>query len=514
MSLFGNRTKYVFCKVWNATHNGIQFPEKSDPDLKVDELDQRPNVGVAFSGGGTRSAAATLGQLRGLYELGLLSKIRYISCVSGGSWACVPFTYLPEEWTDETFLGQFISPQDLTADALENTDHNSFAHMIANSVILDDFLKNAARFAGDETYSRALGDTFLNEFGIDSLKRFFSLDEKSVSAILKNNGHLNSDDFYQVREGRPFLIAGSTLLRSNNDPPLPQKIHFESTPLYVGAPVLHKKAGSNGLDLGGGYIEPFGFDSDEPADPPNQNQIAKVRLGTSRHRYTLSDVIGASGAAPAETLDKIGLDWLGFPEFKHWSVPAPHKSRAREYNFGDGGHLENLGIMPLLMRKVDKMVVFVNTKAKLKGGLKGEINDSIPPLFGQTPNFKLNHVFPKAKYQKLVDGLIQTKASGRTVMYADTYRVREAKHYGVDGGWDVQVLWVYNERVGDWEKELPAKIRKWIGVGSLGNFPNYKTFFQNPPAVIDLSAKQVNLLANLSCWNVIQNKDLIKSMLT
>ena len=77
----------------------------------------------------------------------------------------------------------------------------------------------------------------------------------------------------------------------------------------------------------------------------------------------------------------------------------------------------------------------------------------------------------------------------------------------------MNVLWVYNERVSDWEERLPVEIRGMIGAGSLANFPHYATFFQNPPAVIDLSAKQTQLLAHLSCWNIITNAEVFYSML-
>jgi hypothetical protein len=480
MSAIGKRTKYVTCKIWDATRDNFTFPEIDDPQYKVVEIETRPNVGLAFSGGGTRSASCVLGQLRGLKDLNLLKNVRYISCVSGGSWASVPFAYLNDNWTDEMFLGQVIPPEDLTVEALKKTDRNSFAHLISNSVIIDDFFEHAIRFAGDETYSRAIGDVFLEPLEIDSLKRSFSLNSVSVSNILNNNSRLNADDFYTVRAGRPFLIVGSSLLRTDNPKGLPQRIHFETTPLYAGARVLHRRAGSKGLNLGGGYIEPLGFDSDEPDDPPDNSQLVKVRLGASRHLYTLSDVAGTSGAAPAEVLTKLGLDWLGFPEFRHWSVPDADKTRAKEYTFGDGGILENLGIMSLLMRKVERVVVFVNTKTQLKGGGKDEINDSIPPLFGKTPPFNLNHVFPEEMYPELVENLLLKKETGKTAMHRATYPVREAPHYGIDGGWEVDVLWVYNDRVKDWEGRLPANIRKRSEPGRWEPSPTIKLFFKIP----------------------------------
>lgn len=511
MSIFNSRLKYVSCRVWDATRDNFVFPEIGAQPYGIPDLKDRPNVGLAFSGGGTRSASATLGQLRGLKSIGLLSRARYLSCVSGGAWTAVPFTYLPEAWPDETFLGQVVPPGDLAPDVINKTDRNSLAHCIANSHLFDDFLKNALRFAGDETFSRAMGDIFLNAFDIDSLKGFFSCNDAIISTILANNPKMLSSDFYRTNQNRPFLIVNSTLLRTDNKPPLPTRIHFETTPIYTGVKAHHPNAGSGGKEIGGGYIEPFGFDSDEP-ESILANEIVKVRLGATRYRYTISDVIGASGAAPAEILGKFGLNWVGFPEFKYWSPIKKGDQPAREYEFGDGGILENLGIMPLLMRKVKNIIVFVNTKAPLTGTEKGQINDSIPPLFGMVPDFTTNHVFPKNKYSTLVEGLMEAKSKGTTVMFRDRFPVLKNKHYDIEPGWEADILWVYNERVNQWEEALPKNVRKLIAHGSLGNFPHYKTFFQNPPAVIDLSAKQVALLANLSCWNITANRDVFESM--
>ncbi|MEM7294589.1 MAG: hypothetical protein AAF420_14510, partial [Pseudomonadota bacterium] len=415
--------------------------------------------------------------------------------------------------THEVFLGQVIEPEDISLEQVSLTDRNSFSHRIANSVVVDNFLAQAARLAGDETYSRAIADVFFDGFGIDSLRRFFTYGDESLNAIRGRNPAMRTDDFYRARSGRPFLVVNSTLLRTENAGRQPNLIHFETTPLYAGVRVRHPRAGINGTPIGGGYIEPFAIDSNEPDRAPDQDSVVRVHLGRRRHRYTLSDVMGKTGAAPAEILDRIGFDFLGFPEFKHWPILHPHRASAKEYEFGDGGHLENLGIMPLILRGVEKLVVFVNTKDKLESGNLGEINDSIPPLFGQKPGFTLNHVFPRSQYQKLVDGLLEAKSSG-TVMFRDIYRVGRVPHYGIAGGWDIEVLWVYNHRVDEWEDRLRQEVRDLIGSGSLGSFPHYKTFFQNPPAVIDLSGKQVNMLAHLSCWNITRNEDVFREMLS
>lgn len=53
------------------------FPEAELVSFKEDYANR--DLGVAFSGGGTRSAACTVGQLKALDELGLLPRVKYIS---------------------------------------------------------------------------------------------------------------------------------------------------------------------------------------------------------------------------------------------------------------------------------------------------------------------------------------------------------------------------------------------------------------------------------------------------
>ena len=67
--------------------------------------------------------------------------------------------------------------------------------------------------------------------------------------------------------------------------------------------------------------------------------------------------------------------------------------------------------MPLLMRRVERIIVFVNTRTPLTGGGPGEINAPIPAVFGQNPDQLENTVFPAGQYQhqrpacQVADGL-------------------------------------------------------------------------------------------------------------
>jgi hypothetical protein len=68
------------------------------PELKLPAVAQRPAAGIAFSGGGSRSYTVSLAYLAALRELGLLEQLRYMTGISGGSWAVSVFAYARREY--------------------------------------------------------------------------------------------------------------------------------------------------------------------------------------------------------------------------------------------------------------------------------------------------------------------------------------------------------------------------------------------------------------------------------
>jgi hypothetical protein len=98
----------------------IDFPADSTPG----------NVGVAISGGSSRSMVAGMGQLRGLKALSnvkgnLIGQTKAISSVSGGSWLTVPFMYLNDLCSDDDFLGTYQDPSFYTVNNLQQLDKNN-----------------------------------------------------------------------------------------------------------------------------------------------------------------------------------------------------------------------------------------------------------------------------------------------------------------------------------------------------------------------------------------------------
>lgn len=524
--MFHDRRRFVKAKVWDTEAKPNYFPELDDPELKVPWVKRRRNFGVAFSGGGTRSASATLGQLRGLKASGLLGKAGYISAVSGGSWGSMAFTYLPESLDETTFLGKATKPQALKVSDFKQVPDGSMASAISKSVILDDVLAEALKLGGDETYARAVGNIFLRPFGLDNLDKFFTFHDAARDAVLAANSEsddkdyfLKKDDFYTVRRRRPYMIAAGTILRMNNTGKSRQRIQIEYTPLYTGVRKLFPSAGRGGVGIGGGYVESFAYDSNNPKRQWDADRWL-IKVGRKRHRFTLSDVIGSSGAAPQEVAEKFKLNFIGFPEFRHWPIHMIGEIDEEEYGHGDGGILENLGIMPLLARKVKNIILFVNSNHPfdLDNEDPGErYANSIEPLFrpvvdrdGEAEPFSINMVFEEPGFDRLIAALREKKNAGETLIHCDTYQVVSNPQYKIEP-YKAKICWIYNNVVPAWSNLLSAEVQDFLKGSNFERFPHYRTFLENPPALIDLTPGQVNALAHLSCWNVTENKDLISS---
>lgn len=542
------RRDYVHVRTWNTEAAPDLYPEVTDESLSSSHLADRPSFGISFSGGGTRSATATLGALRALDTLGWIDQARYIAANSGGTWVTVPYTYLSGSFTDEEFLGEYLSPDEIRDETLksEGSEQSMAAH-IYRARLVD--LNNPSRLLVpkdlDEAYANLVGKIFLEPYQLHDREKFFTLDKNSLARILEGNPKLRESDFYIVERPRPFLIVVGTLLARQRDAPVEERYLFEVTPLYAGTRQLSSVTVEGDRMrkrwIGGGYVEPFGYDSYTPEEPPKDGRW-RVRLKgrkragdlptNVRYRFTLSDAIGMSSAAPLVRLTDMKFPNILFPEFRHWSVARADGSsivEAKELQHGDGGDIDNLAVLPLLARGVKNILVFVNTSkpfsppeaAPCESTTTDTMVDDVVSLFKPTEKLPFNTVFANGEMEldNLCQAFRERRAAKAPLVHCQSYAVKENERQSVRP-YRPNLCWVYLDRVESWIRAIPEADEGSLtgrltaedvkARGKFDSFPHYRTFAEHK-AVIDLDRERVHALSNLTAWTVFESADYIAS---
>jgi len=524
----------VAVRVWQVEETGsVPIPEMDDAELAVPWLQDRPSLGFAFSGGGTRSASASLGQYRSLHELGWLKRARYISANSGGSWITVPYTYLPLSIDEQRFFGNYIPPEALSDENLQPSeiDPLAFSTAIHDATTVDEV---ASLGRGDEAWSNIVGSLFLEPFGLHDNEKLFSFHRSAFESIKKDNPHLDEASFQFVeREDRPYMIVTGVVLAQQMSEDPNEYFPVEMTPLYTGVRARFEfEKDDEIVVVGGGYVESFGYDTYEPhgrtAHGRYQVQIAgMLSRGDNpfddRYMFTLSDVIGTSSAAPLATLSRNYVPNVLFPEFRHWSVDqsaiqqAGDRVRrdADEFQHGDGADLDNLSITALLARQTENIITFVNTSTAFQRPVAGcssvtdaHITDDAISLF--RPNDRLIHnvVFDEGELnlELLCEELASRKESGEPLVYCQAYDVIRNDWHRIEP-YSPNVCWVYLDRAGNWMDALIPEGNELVQdihnrEGSFDSFPHYSTFAEHGIGLIDLDRERVIALSNLAAWTV------------
>ena len=534
-------------RFWPSDGKKYYFEEQATGVLPV-----TPNTGICFSGGGTRSLSATMGQLRGLTQLGLMDSIRYIACVSGGSWASTAFTYYTSGAADDDeFLGPVTPPQQIAMKKLGTMSEGYLGYTATQSLrdVLFELLVTR-KTPEDQAWVEAVGEVFLKPFGLYDARNpaYFSLNDQTVAQIRSRNPNLANATFHTVRTAapRPFLVINASLIGPVKLAPFAKEsvVSFQYTPLYIGTPhalqinyTPQREGGEGTYWTGGGFVEPFAFGGPAPTSIPSGGT---VDVPVPAQPYRLTDASGSSSAAFAGFVEQQHL-WglLGgptglSPEALYWPFVERTTPPATNCLFGDGGVLENYGLISLLQRGVETIVVFINTptslnvKADAEQLAKGEgIDANLPPLFGHqvasTGTYtEHNQVFDPADFPQVVGGLQAAKKAGQTAMVTTELTVQPNDWWGLEGGSSVRICWCYLDRVRSWEGLLDVKIRQaikkgnhaWLFSGPFKNFPNYSTVDENFLELVELSPEQVNLLADLCCWNITSNAGTFRDLLS
>ena len=582
-----------------------QYLAKLYPAVTQSDSTQ-PVLGICLSGGGSRALTCALGQLSALNAMTLpngqpvLGPDQYISSVSGGSWASVLYTFLPQtinqiNVSDADFLIEPVGPGSLTkGDPSTNTPGNVMymgpyclgttpqQFSLANIGVFLKTLADSFFFAHPSQWNwfwiAGIGEIVLKPFALYSAtynsngpfvlpSLMFSQSTDEVAQITKYNPSLGPSDFYLPRAGRPSLIVNTNLLENYQLASSPQ-IPVQATP--VATSVLGQSP--DGTVLGGGGVESFGFTS----TLIGAGKITGMALVTTNRNYSLCDIAGCSSAFFAALLlqyintgiNDIITDFENYlisrgwteteadlagaaleiaveffvdtnsadviPKYNYWSVGQVSSPSNNTLGFSDGGSFDDSGILGLLAQtNANKIIAFVNTDTVLQGTPPNmTLDSSIGLLFGYGGagpgdlSFvqvfdDSNPLYPNGAFNAVQTGLFDASCGGgstlgtATAAFLQTGLVTiENSVANIAAGRVVDVLWVYNNPVSNWQNAIvDAGIQSDLAQASqpgtpLWHFPNYNTFEQ-----LYLGVEAVNMLAQLSAWNVQQLSGTIAAWL-
>ncbi|MEA2028193.1 MAG: hypothetical protein U9N49_04395 [Campylobacterota bacterium] len=268
----------------------------------------KANIGLCFSGGGSRALTCAWGQMLGLDTLGLMDKARYISSVSGGTWASSIYAFLPQHISDRELLGSYYAPQNLSLSNEEgkfnicNFQSDYALGCVPNSMGLDGLIEEAGIFllehclsSGDYKWLWAylVSHHVLKPFGLQSKGKYawsssksFSLSSNYVKTHFPSSAPAIHDLYLIKNSNRPFLIMNNNLMEfvGSNVIQLPNQV----TSIAGG---VRGESPTKGI-VGGGLVESYGVCSH--IDQSNAD-CSPVEV-TIDQPYSLIDIVSTSSA--------------------------------------------------------------------------------------------------------------------------------------------------------------------------------------------------------------------------
>jgi hypothetical protein len=228
--------------------------------------------------------------------------------------------------------------------------------------------------------------------------------------------------------------------------------------------------------------------------------------------------------------------------FDYWS-PVDKHPQSLDTLMCDGGSFENIMLPSMLQRGVKKIVLFFNSVTPLQPASdwnvetdipsKEQIDDGLSSLFGVLPedyvrweersfDFSKDQFFSTDAWIPFVTELQAAQQSGNGIVVTKTLTTVQNDWWGVPAGVEAEVTFVYLGRLTSWEAQLSEEMRpllvpggadaedlsKTVQDGPFRHFPHY------PTSGGLLNAQQANVLADLTAWTVLQNKELFERMIS
>jgi len=286
-------------------------------------------------------------------------------------------------------------------------------------------------------------------------------------------------------------------LGSGTDPdsnPLTAYAH-ENSLLYAGVPVLYNYSEAKTerfYALGGIFVEAIAASSEvlEPV-PEGSHVYVNVRHQKSRANYGALNEWSSSATSPLSTMQIqpffetianktecaggvlsriMNEEWLWSPhDVNSHNVPI-----TRALPVGDAGVYDDNGHLPLLRRGISKMVIFDNWAHQAEDNIDSQMWYT-KAAFGQrvfaqnrttkpgAPNAWMPEhfltVFEPSEFEGLWKRIKTLKDANKPVVVRDNFTVVDNRHFGVKGGWQVEIVFVIAHQIDEWRNALPEQTR-------------------------------------------------------
>lgn len=510
---------------------------------------------LCFSGGGARSFGLSVGAMRALHHLDLMKNVDAISAVSGGAWAAGAYMFA-KDISEEDLIGSSTTPDRLTMANLEKHDGKLGTIMTTKmKYFVEGFLPGPQHRHHyrlyDDLWEDFIADTILQPMGLHNYSQFMAGSLDDVDNIKKANPDVSWDgfEFITPQLGRPkvlvlsaAIIAPCTAIANDGRPTHCYKdsknsiYTLQMSPDYTGSPFhpgggrvdydpeLNPLRGSGSLKnvlVGGGFVQSFAFGGKPPHDTSGlgtDGSVGKLTPMETPHRpFNLAQALAFSSCALAETMNHIGVANF-IPKARLWAVGG-NNTDSYVYQLGDGGNIENAGLLPMLQRHVtrivwlintdtgiDVTVDFCNTKQFTTNEYKGKVTNQITDKFGFgvdsiTGTLSDNQVFAREEFNPLLCKLKKQKKAGTATIVSQHMTVQENKYWQIKG-YDIEIIFLYHETCGEFIDKLPEDAKQTVqGLSKsppFKDYPFFKTTMENAPEFTAYSQQQINLLASQS----------------
>jgi len=255
-----------------------------------------------------------------------------------------------------------------------------------------------------------------------------------------------------------------------------------------------------------------------------------VKVPSPKVPFTLGDMMAI--ATYADFLPKEQLfGWT--PHYSYWPI-GPGKQKAKEYLIGDAGFIEDTGLLPMLQRRVKKIgcflfvgpgqqinntVDFCDLDRQISNGQydpktfkpDGMLADSLYVLFGYGYDDgkwhkKHNTVFKQNEMFSLACRFQTLKKAGKPQVLSQSHEVQPNAYWGITGGYTVDIVYYYNDKIPEFERKLPKETQEDIKSGTLKGFPT------DLAAGLYMSPRVVKLMAAQAEYAIHQNAELFREL--